>query len=205
MKRYLWVFFVAVPMFGQWYTRNNFTVGLGAARPRGDISTGFGDAPSLSVGYGYRFHRNFQADVGLDTGFGAAGVRDYLLTPFGYSRIRDYQFLVPFGGRAILPFFGERFQLSGGGGGAYMRYSELLHQPSFYYQIDCPSCSSRFGWGYYALVGVNSALDRGHHFRLGVTTKMYRGHTNGDPFGSVPPVRTKDQWLVMVAEFGFSF
>jgi hypothetical protein len=54
----------------------------------------------------------FQADFGFDTAFGAAGVNDYLETGLGYRRIRDYQYFVPFGGRAILPFASERFHIA---------------------------------------------------------------------------------------------
>lgn len=187
------------------WTRNNFTVGGGAGRPRGDISPGFGDSPTLTIAYGYRFHPNFQADIGLDTIFGAGGVNEFVNTGVGFSRIRDYQFLLPFGGRAILPFDHGRIQLSGGGGGAWLHYTERLHQPSYYYQVACYSCTSRGGWGYYGLVGLTTALDRYQRFRFGITAKMYRGHTNGEPIGNVPGVRTKDRWLVMSADFGFCF
>jgi hypothetical protein len=141
----------------------------------------------------------------LDVAFGAAGINDYLNTGIGYSRIRDRQYFVPFGGRVILPLAHERFLVSGGAGGAYMRYGEFLRQPSDYYHIDCPYCASRDGWGWYALVNVSGFIDRGHHFRVGVTGKTYRGHTSGEPLGGVPGFETKDQWLMLMGEFGFSF
>lgn len=188
-----------------WYPRHNFTVSGGFARPRGDIGGPLGDAPAFGFGYGYRFHRNFQVESGLDTGFGAAGIRDYLDTDFGPRRIRDYQFFVPFGGRAIIPLGHERFWISGGGGGAYISYRERVSQPSEYYRIDCYPCSSRDGWGYYGLVNVGAAVDRSRRIRLGVTAKMYRAHTDGDPLGALAGVRTKDRWLMIGGELGFSF
>jgi hypothetical protein len=188
-----------------WYPHNNFTVSGGFARPRGDIGGLFDDAPAFGFGYGYRFHPNFQVETGLDTAFGAAGVRDYLNTDFGPRRIRDYQFFVPFGGRAIIPLAQERFWIAGGAGGAYLNYRERISQPSDYYRIDCYACSARSGWGYYGLVNVGTALDRGRHLRLGITAKMYRAHTEGEPLGNVPGLRTRDKWLMITGDFGFSF
>lgn len=197
---------VPVTLIGQeWYPRHNFSIGAGFARPRGDIGRALDDAPAFNVSYGYRFHRNFQADIGFDTAFGAAGINDFLDTGLGYRRIRDYQFFVPFGGRAILPIANERFQISGGMGGAYLRYAERISQPSDYYRVDCPPCAARSGWGYYGLVNTSAFLDSGRHFRVGVTAKMYRAHTDGEPLGDVPPFRTKDRWLMIGGEFGISF
>ena len=193
-----------LPLLGQaWYPKNNFVIGGGLARPRGDIAAGMGDTGALSIGYGYRFLPNLQADVGLDTAFHAAGVKDYLYTGFGYQRIRDYEFFIPFGGRVILPV--RRFWISGGAGGAYLHYSERIHQPSSYYRIDCPVCTSRSGWGYYALASVGGSIDRSGHFRLSVTAKMYRAHTDGEPIQDIPPVETKDKWLFLGPELGISF
>ena len=86
-----------------------------------------------------------------------------------------------------------------------MRYAELLRQPSSYFRIQCPACNSRGGWGYYALANASLALDRAQHFRLGITTKSYRGHTRGDTLGAVPGLETKDRWLNLFLELGFAF
>jgi hypothetical protein len=187
------------------YTKHNLSFGMGAAAPRGDLNTFFHDSFNLNVGYGYRFHPNFQIDAGLDTVFFAGRVNDYVPTDFGDLAIRDYQFLVPVGGRAILPLARGRFHLYGGGGFAYLRYTELLRQPSPYWQIDCRYCGSRHGIGYYATAGLNFALDQGQHFRVGAGMKVYRGNTDGDPVGAVPPIRTKDHWNNLFAEFTFAF
>lgn len=208
MKQLLMLFAAAGLLAAQqyrYYPRHNITFGAGAASPRGELSGLFLDRPGISLAYGYRFQRYFQADVGLDTVFGAANIRDYLETPFGPRRIRDYQFFIPVGGRGILPLARGRLLFSGGGGGAYLRYTELLHQPSEDFQIDCPVCSSRGGWGYYAVVGVSAFVDRSQHFRIGVNSKMYRAQTSGDPLGPVPGIRTRDRWLNILGEVGFSF
>ena len=188
-----------------WYPKHSFRLGLGSAQPRADLRNLYKDSFNLGFGYGYRFHPYFQADIGLDTAFGAAGVRDFLPTVFGDLRIRDYQFLMPVGGRAILPLARDRVHLFGGGGGAYMRYTERIRQPGDYIRIDCTVCASRHGWGYYALAGVSTALDRNGHFRLGVSGRVYRGHTDGDPLGAVSGIRTRDHWVHIGGDFTFSF
>lgn len=196
----------AAALLGQsYYPRHNISFGAGGASPRAALRGYFETRPAVTLSYGYRFMRNFQADVGLDTVFGAAGVRDFFESPLGPLRIRDYQFLIPFGGRAVLPLAAERLLAFGGAGGAYMRYSELIRQPSDYLRVDCPVCGSRSGWGYYALAGASVFVDRGRHFRTGVTAKMYRGHTEGDPLGAMPGLRTRDHWLQIYGEFGVSF
>lgn len=188
-----------------YYPHHNVTFGVGAAQPRADLRPNFETSPGITLGYGYRFQRYFQADLGLDVVFGAAGVRDYLNTGFGPLRIRDYQFFLPFGGRAILPLAKGRFLFSGGGGGVWGHYTELLHQPSDFYRIDCPVCGSRSGWGYYTLLGTTVFLDRNMHWRVGATGKVYRLHTEGDPLGTVPGLRTRDHWVNVYGEFGVSF
>jgi hypothetical protein len=195
-----------VPLLGQTsYPKHNITLGAGAGLPRGELNSFFAESAGVSVGYGYRFQRCLQADIGLDTLFGAARVRDFLSTDLGYLRIRDFQFLIPFGGRVVLPLREGRVLASLGGGGAYLRYSERLRQPSSYYRVECPDCTSRSGWGTYALAGTSLALDRYQRFRLGLTAKVYRGHTDGEAIGSAPPLRTRDMWLNLFADFTVSF
>ena len=202
----LLVLAAATPLMAQsWYPRHNIHVGGGAGLPGEDLIGLFADRPSLSVGYGYRFHRNFQIDVGLDTVFGAAGIRDWLPTEWGYLRIKDYQFFLPYGGRAIIPIGGGRVLFSGGGGGTYMRYTERIRQPSSYYTFECPVCRARDGWGYYGLLGLNVAIDGARHFWVGATTKVYRGHTEGDPLGDVPGLRTRDRWVTVFGHVGVGF
>jgi hypothetical protein len=186
------------------YPRHNFTLGFGGAQPQQQLEANYQTRPGLSVGYGYRFSRYFQADVGFDTVFGAAGVRDYLASDAGYLRIRDYEFFVPVGARGILPLFGGRLLISGGGGGAYLRYAELVHQPNDYYRYDCPACGTRSGWGYYALASAGTYVDRAQHFRVGVVAKMYRANTSGDSLGAAAG-DSRDRWLNLMGEFGFSF
>ena len=120
---------LTAPMLAQsYFPRHNFTAGAGAGLPGLDLTGNFGNRVGITTGYGFRFHKNFQLDAGFDTVFGSAGVRDFVNTDFGRRRIRDFQYFIPVGGRAILPF--RKVQFSAGGGGAYLRYNEQISQPS---------------------------------------------------------------------------
>ncbi|MCZ2156991.1 MAG: hypothetical protein LC114_24360 [Bryobacterales bacterium] len=199
---------IALPATAQdFFGKYNFTVGAGAAVPQEDLKIGFTSAPNFNFGFGYRFARNFQVDTGIETVFGAADIRTFVRDDqFGLLEINDRQYFVPFGGRVILPL-GEagRFEVFGGGGGNYMRYSEVLRQPSDYYRIPCTICSSRSGWGYYGLAGFRGALNRGRNFWVGMSTKVVRGDTNGQPLGDLAAYKTKDRWTFVQGEFSFSF
>jgi hypothetical protein len=186
-----------------YFPHHNFTFGVGGASPQAELSNFMQSAPGVSVGYGYRFMRYFQADAGLDILFGAARIRDFLTTDIGGFRIKDREYFVPLGGRAIVPLASGKVLLYAGGGGAWMRYNERVNQPSSYYRIDCPICTSRSGWGYYAQVGGDWYF--GRNLRLGVVSRFYRGHTNGEPLGPVPGVKTTDHWVNTLAQIGFSF
>jgi hypothetical protein len=48
-------------------------------------------------------------------------------------------------------------------------------------------------------------VDRDHRFRVGATSRFIRGHTEGEPLGPVPGLRTKDHWINLMGEVGFSF
>jgi hypothetical protein len=208
MKPAIWLALLALPLCAQDnFRKHNFTFGGGVYMPGGQLTPALSNAPGFRFGYGYRFHRFFQGDFGIDTGFGSADVRDFYDSEFGELRIRDYQYYVPMGGRVVVPLANEKFQLYAGGGGAFMRYSERIRQPfaNYGYRIDCPVCRSRDGWGYYALAGGSVALDRAKMFRLGIVSKFFRGDTTGEALGALPAFRTTDRWRNIAAEFTFSF
>lgn len=208
MRRALILFLMAIPALAQpAFRKNYFTVGGGGGLPGGELKPFLDTSPVVRVGYGYRFHRFFQADIGFDTVFHAAKVNDYVSTQFGDLRVKDYQFMLPMGGRTVLPVLNGRMLLYAGGGGAYLRYQERIRQPfsGTGYRIDCPECRSRSGWGYYGLLGMSYSLDRMQMFRVGFTTRVFRANTSGDAFGPLPAFRTSDQWVNTAAEFTFSF
>lgn len=191
----------------QEYRKHNLYVDMGAGQPRAELRGLFNDSFLTGIGYGYRFHEYFQADIGFETMFGAAGVRDFQPSFFGDLRIRDYQHFLPFGGRVVLPIARDRVQVYGGGGGAYIRYAERIRQPfqDSSYRIDCITCRSRDGIGYYASAGVNVAIDSARRFRIGAGGRVYRGGTGGDPFGAVTAPETRDHWVNVFGSFTVSF
>ncbi len=202
----LLVLLVAVPLVAQdSYTKHNITFGAGAGLPLRELSGLFDNSPGITIDYGYRFMRHFQADTGLDVLFGAAGVRQFLPTDLGLLRIKDIQYMWPFGGRVVWPFKDGRLQASIGGGGVYLRYSERLEQPNSYYRFSCPVCTSRSGWGAYGVAAASIPIDHYQRFRFGVTAKVYRGHTNGEAVGPVPALETRDMWVNLFADLTVGF
>lgn len=205
------VWFVAGPAasaqpYGRPWTRHNIWAGMGIAMPGQDLQPGYQNAFGWTVGYGFRPVSFLQIDAGYEGSYNAADVEDYYDQPaFGPLRIRDFQTFIPFGARAILPLAGGRVEIFGGGGGAYLRYSEHLRQPSEYYNVGCPVCRARDGFGWQALAGVNFALSRTVPVKLGVFTRMYDAETSGQPVGNIWSGKTKDRWLntYLTLTFGF--
>ncbi|MDZ4797828.1 MAG: hypothetical protein SGI92_06680 [Bryobacteraceae bacterium] len=202
-----WTGIFSLNVTAQEYRRHNVSVTAGAGLPRGELRPLLNNSFGAGVNYHYRLIPYLAPEVGFDTLFGAAGVRDFLDTDFGSLRIRDYQQFLTFGGRVILPVAKDRVQFYGGGGGAYLRYSERLSQPfqGSNFRVSCPVCSLRDGVGYYAKAGVDVAVDRAQHFRIGAGVKVMRGATGGDPLGALPGFETADRWVNLYASFGFSF
>jgi hypothetical protein len=189
---------------GEDFHRNNITVGVGAAIPLGSTATYLGTAPLVTVGYGYRFTRLFQADVGFQAAFGAANNQNPEITDFGPIQGGDHEFMIPLGGRVIIPNPFMRFEISAGGGTAYLHYSETIPQNGFV-TSSCYSCTSRGGWGGYGLGNVSYFLDANHNFRVGTTFQFITAATNGQAVGNVPAIRTTDHWMNVFFGFGLSF
>jgi hypothetical protein len=198
---------MAAPLVAQPFARQfSVNFGAGGAIPREDLASFMNTSPMLTIGFGYRPFKYFQADVGLEPVFHAANVRDFQDTIIGRLRIRDNELMVPLGGRGILPI-GPRVELFGGGGAVYLHYFESVEVPGAGDNsgFDCQVCRSRGGWGYYTVAGVNVAVERSHRFWVGVESRLIHGKTNGDPLGAVPPLETTDTWINTAAVFTFRF
>jgi len=194
------------PAAAQSFQKHHITVGLGAAIPGKELSNYYDPSVTWTFGYGYRPIRYLQADIGLDTVYNAARVNEFLNNPqFGFVRIRDFEFMMPVGGRVVLPLADGKFSLYSGGGAAYLRYTERLRQPSQFFNITCPVCQARSGWGHYFLVGGDVALTGGGALRLGVTSRVYQGTTDGASVGEIPAVRTRDRWVNTYVHLSLSF
>jgi hypothetical protein len=186
------------------FPRHYLNGGVGAGLPRGQINEFFVNRPGMTVNYSYRFHRYFQADLGYEIIFGAAQIRDPVNTQLGTQLIRDRQHFVTFGGRGVMPLARGRVLISGGGGGAYMRYQESISQPNANFRIACPVCIGRGGFGGYGLISAKFS-NRWQRYWIGVTSKVIRGSSEGQPFAGLPTTRTKDHWINTFVEVGFAF
>ena len=195
--------------------RQHASIGGGAAVPGADLRPFMSPSFLLRLNYAYRFHRNLQVESGLDSYFGAARVDRVENSAVGDIRIADSEYVVPFGVRAVLPLAHNRFELGAGGGGAYIFYGEEARQPegvAVYCPyggcaviVDCKTCKSRSGWGYYGLVGASFSLDAQHRLWLGVTGRFLRGTTSGQTLGTLSRIETKDQWFAAVFDITYRF
>ncbi len=187
------------------YPRNHISGQFGAAIPGQDLKNSFAPAFALGFNYGYRITRNFQADVGLDTAFQSARVRQFLDTGFGALRIRDFQLFIPVGGRVVLPINGDRAEFYAGGGGVFARYYEAISQPNVNFRFACPPCSARSGFGYYGVTGFRYRPSQYGAFWIGGSVRVIRVNTDGEPIGNLQPPATRDRWIIPTFDIGFSF
>jgi hypothetical protein len=185
---------------------NNVTVGLGAAIPVGSAQNYLSTAPLVSVGYGYRLNRLFQADAGIQFAFGAANNTNPEATDLGTVQGGDREYMIPLGGRIYIPMPFKRMEFSVGGGAMHLHYSESVPSSAYsYYPNSCYSCTSRGGWGGYGLASARYYLDSNHNFHVGTTLQFISATTNGQPVGDVPALSTTDHWTNVGLEFGLSF
>lgn len=197
---------VSLPAAAADYQRHHITGGLGAITPQDQIQRAYRTAFAWNVGYGFRPWRYLQFDAGIDSGYNAGNVKDFVYTELGPLQVRDYQLFVPVGARVVTPLGRNgRWEIYGGGGYVYMRYSERLRQPAQGINIGCPICDARDGYGWYALSGVNYGLDSGNMFKIGAMVRVMQGHTSGAGIGTLPGVRTSDRWLASYLNFTASF
>ena len=196
--------FVPTLASAQDFHRNNIIAGIGPAIPTGNATGYLSAAPLVSLGYGYRFNRFFQADAGLQIAFGAANNQNAVQTDLGPVQGGDHEFMLPLGGRFIIPIPLKRFEVSAGGGAMYLHYSETAPSNG-YYSNNCYTCTSRGGWGGYGLVNASYFLDENHTFRVGTTLQYISASTNGQAVGNVPAIATTDHWMTVSFGFGLSF
>lgn len=186
---------------GNDFHRNNITVGLGAATLVRNNTDYLTTAPLVTIGYGYRFNRLFQADAGI--GFGAANNQNAEVTDFGTLQGGDHEFMI-LGGRIYIPQPFKRIEVSGGGA-IYLHYSETVSSNGSGFSPSCYSCTSCGGWGGYGLANGSYFLDSNHNFRVGTTLQYIVGSTNRLSVGTVPANKTADHWMNVALGLGFSF
>ena len=166
------------------YWRQTITVGAGIAVPN-DWSYRFKKSPVLNVDYGYRLKRYIQADVGVETIVN--GWDTYERCRFSSTPVTNVGFIVPFGGRMLLPFNSGRVLVSAGAGGAYFNYTS---------PCAAPTIGHFAAWGGYALAGASVAVDKAKRFRVGFLARYHRAYDRG---------YFQDGWLNLYSQFSFSF
>ena len=180
-------------------SHNDVSFSLGAAVPRGSDRAYLNNAPMISVLYGHRFNRFFQAEGGLQMAFGAANNQNAEESEFGQVMGGDHEFMIPFSGRFYLPLHLKQWQVSAGGGLAYLHYSETAPSEASV----CFTCTSRGGWGWQGFTTVRYFL--GDNFYIGPTVQYVSATLNGDAVGNVPAMETKDHWANALFGIGLRF
>ncbi len=175
MLRFFILAMVALPMLAQDYFPKNLTVGLGAANPNGAQDSGAG----LELNFGYRYTRNIQVDMGLETSFNRDYRNYYPKTDSGLTTTTN--FFVPLGARIILPLMNGRVEPSFGLGGVYAFDKNANHQHQA---------------GVYGLGGANYALDSAHRHRIGMTLRY---------FNMISPGRPHPTWWNIMGEYTYSW
>jgi hypothetical protein len=114
------------------FHRNHVAVGIGPAIPTGNTGNYLGTAPMVNLRYGYRFNRLLQGDAGFAFLWGAANNQNAVITDLGQVQGGDHEFMLPLGGRIILPLPFKPIEASVGGGGIYLHYSETAPSNPYY-------------------------------------------------------------------------
>ncbi len=180
------------------YLKQTVGVGVGVGAPLGMFGETFEifkNAPGVQVEYGYRLHRNLQADVGFESVINGWNTSNVCQSPD--SPATNAEYMIPFGGRGILPLNGGKVLLSLGGGGAYLKYTS----PCIYDNGNRFVLSQNVGWGGYVLGAASVVVDKAQRFRVGFVTRYYRAGTETLVSGA----HRKDRWLNVYGEFSFSF
>ncbi len=141
---------------------------------RYEESSHFGvpNAPGYGISYSYRPRRWLAVDAGLDQ----------IIHPAGGS-MRDELYLIPFGARYVASLRGGRVSLSVGGGGAYLKYTQVDPFGEF------------SAWSGQAVGSASYGLTRSGSFALGVTGRDYY-------------TQIRNHWaefLTLGPDFSFSF
>ncbi|HEY2380752.1 MAG TPA: hypothetical protein VGK48_06160 [Terriglobia bacterium] len=176
----------------------NFSVGAGV--PTGSDTSYLTNAPMIALMYGYRFNRFIQAESGFQMAFGAANNQNAEESEFGTVQGGDHELMFPFSGRFYVPLPLEKWQLSLGGGGAYLHYAETAVNAQ---GSPCFTCTTRGGWGTQGFLTIRYLI--GDNFYVGTTAQVVSAHINGDAVGNVPAISTTDQWTNVLFNLGFRF
>jgi len=141
-------------------------------------------AVSLGGNYSFRVRRWLALEAGLLTAIDPSGAQN---SEYGVFNIHDRYTWLPIGVRFIVPLRHDRFEISGGVGGVYERYSGGSTPIS---------AESYSGGGGYFKAKAAFALDSRRHFWLGTTPHFFL--VNGT-------YSKRDRWFVLTGDISFRF
>jgi hypothetical protein len=180
---------------------SDISFGIGAAVPNGADRAYLNNAPMIAFGYGYRFNRYFQAEGAFQMAFGAANNQNPEESEYGQVQGGDHEFLIPLTARFIVPLPLRKWQVSVGGGPAFLHYAETGSSDTYY----CFTCTSRGGFGLQGSAKIRYLLgDEGTYF-IGTNLQYFSASVNGDPVGNIPGTKTRDRWTNALIEIGVRF
>lgn len=175
--------------FAQEYPKHNLTVGVGVGAPLFERSRSIWETSSLlSVSYGFRLTRHFQADAAYTRAFNPADKQFDPAEPVLERRevgggALDSYFL---GGRVVMPVH-KRLLFGVGAGAVHERfYAPELRSGSW----------METGWGVYALGSVAVQLDQRGRFSVGCSPRL-------EVVQSRDAWLHRNRWLRVPIEFGF--
>lgn len=168
MKTLSLVLLPGMPLGGAGFPRHTLSGGFVEAFRFGTSSYFLKTTPGITAGYGFRFHRHFQVDAGIDWLPRAVG--DSVCCRY-IDNARDNLFLFSFGGRAVFGPDGGRWEVVAGAGGACMHHSI----PD---EVEPYIGPTRDAGGGYAVAGGDVGFGRNRRYRLGIFSKVYLIHVN---------------------------
>lgn len=180
------MFSVAIFANAQPEMRNTVTFSGGFAHNVGNFCCGE-SAPFLAATYSYRLLPHLDLEAGVDS---AISLGTEVRGATYDIRTGDRLLWVPFGIKGVLPTWHKRAELFAGAGGLYEKY--LVGNPA-----DFVGISPRSGWGGYAAAGAALALDRGRHYWLGGSSRLFFANTSSG--------YSHDRWFAASLDFGFRF
>ncbi|HEY3440295.1 MAG TPA: hypothetical protein VGK29_06070 [Paludibaculum sp.] len=185
MRTFISLFLLVSCAAAQSIPPNRLTFSGGWSRESGGSYFDHRTATGLGLSYAYRFHPHVEAEAGLIVALSPSanncGQR-------GGVDCDDRLYWAPFGVRFVAPIRTGRLELSAGGGGLYERYT--VGNP-----IAPGYEAPRHGWGGYFVGSTAIALDRSHHFWLGVTPRWFLAN----------PPYNRDRWFQLSGEFSIRF
>jgi hypothetical protein len=174
------------------FQRNHSTVGVGPPILVGNAADHLITAPLLSAESGYRFTWVLRSDVGVEIALGGADRQSAVQTRLGALQSGGHDYMIPFGGRYVMPSPLTRIEFPVGGGAGHLRHSETTP-------------ASRGGWGGYGFGNAGYLFGHNQNLHVGTTFEFIAPSSDGQTIAYVPAARATDGWSNLYLEIGVRF